>query len=107
MAMAGLWLTAGCSWIFLQRVPADYSEGDPVKCTAKRGLPGLDTFFALVPIAALAYERNSDRGSNANNQEALDLSLAIVFAGSAIYGFYETSQCNQVREAARPSTAGR
>lgn len=104
LAVAGLWLMPGCSLLFLKRVPADYSEGDHVKCTASRGLPGVDTFFALVPIAALAYSKNSTQGSNTNNQEVLALSWAIVFAGSAIYGFYETSQCVQVREAARAST---
>jgi hypothetical protein len=95
LAAAGLWLTPGCSFLFLQRLPADYSEGDQVECTTSPAAPVADTVLTLLHVASLVYLNESYKGSNADSLASLDFSWAIFLGASAIYGFYETHQCEK------------
>lgn len=99
---------SGCSLIFVRTPPSDgritarVRSGD---CTTSRLAPGFDTTFAALQLlrtglAATAPDRIYEDPKAPLSREA-DIALGVgfmaLFAGSAIYGFVNTSRCSRMQ----------
>ena len=84
----------GCSWLFTQPLPEQYSTYDVPPCSTNVLPPVLDTLFALTNTASAIYVAGQDNVTNKSNAVALGLSVATLWTLSAIYGYRHTSECS-------------
>jgi hypothetical protein len=94
--VGGLFLS-GCSLIFTKSAPAKWSTPD-VECSTSRVPPILDTIFGLSHLGGAIYVATEDRFVYKNLLLASELAFATVFAGSAIYGYRQTSACEEIQD---------
>jgi hypothetical protein len=84
---------AGCSWIFVEPLPASYEPGDHAHCTTNRTAPIVDSIFTTTNLAATAYVASEDNVANKGTVVAVVLAAAGLWFGSALYGYLHTSDC--------------
>jgi hypothetical protein len=102
-----LWLacgsSSGCSWIFVQPLPAHYERSDSVNCTTNRAAPILDTIFTLTNVVSAVYVAGQDNVTNKGTAVGLGLAVAGLWLSSAIYGYSKTSECEAAMEDDAPA----
>jgi hypothetical protein len=96
VALAG---TSGCSWIFVQPLPAEHGYRDGYQsCTTSRVAPAFDTIFTLTNLASALYVASENNVSNKGEAVTLGVSVAVIWALSAGYGFSHTAECEAAQE---------
>ena len=100
--LVALWLIgalflSGCSLIFTKSAPAKWSTPD-VECSRSRIPPIVDTILGLSNLGGAIWAATEDRFVYKNLLLASELVLATVFAGSAIYGYRQTSACEEIQD---------
>jgi hypothetical protein len=101
LAISGLAPTSGCSWYFVRPLPVESAGVGYRDCTTSRIPPVVDTLLALTYIAEAIYVGGSDQATHKEAGIAVGLALASVWALSATYGYWETSQCEEATAARR------
>jgi hypothetical protein len=100
--LASVWLIgalflSGCSLIFTKSAPAKWSTPD-VECSTSRVPPILDTILGLSHLGGAIWVAVDDRFVHRNLLLASELAFATVFAVSAIYGYRQTSACEEIQD---------
>jgi len=103
LAMAGLSLMSGCSWFFVQPLPADPGSAEYFDCTTSRAAPATDTLFALVNIGTTIYVVSDDKLTNRGPAIGVGLAAATLWALSASYGYLKTNECEDAERQQRTS----
>jgi hypothetical protein len=91
----------GCSWIFVNSLPADYQRGDRVDCTTSVAAPVADTLLAGSSVAGVLLIAGTSNGKSTPATNALVTSALVwtgIYIGSAIHGYRATSACREVME---------
>lgn len=83
----------GCSWLFTQPLPAQYSRYDIPPCSTNLGPPVVDTIFAVTNTASALYVATLPNVTNKEQAVSLGISVALLWALSASYGYRHTSEC--------------
>ncbi len=96
--IAALAMTAGCSWIFVQPLPADHRGFSVANCTSSRTAPVLDTLFATTNVLSAIYVATENNVTNKGTAVGLGLGVATLWALSAGYGYSHTSECEDAQE---------
>jgi hypothetical protein len=91
VALAGLSLSTGCSWIFTRPPPDDPS--DYPDCTTSRVPPAVDTVFATTNLVSAGYVAVESNSPNKGPAVLLGMTVGIVWLTSALYGYSRTSAC--------------
>ena len=103
LSLVGLSFTAGgCSWLFTQALPEQYSRYEIPPCSTNRAPPVLDTIFTLTNISSAIYVANQPNVINKENAVGLGLSVATLWALSAVYGYRHTSECEDAHAGRAP-----
>ncbi len=98
VAIGALAMTGGCSWIFVQPLPADHRSFSVANCTSNRAPPVLDTLFATTNVISALYVGTEDNVSNKGLAVGVGLGVAVLWALSAGYGYTHTSECEEAQE---------
>jgi hypothetical protein len=93
-------LVSGCSWIFVQPLPARYERGDSTDCTSNVAAPVIDTLFTLTNVGSSIYVAGQDNVTNQGAAVTAGLVVGVVWLSSAIYGYGHTSECRDAKEEA-------
>jgi hypothetical protein len=89
-----LLLLPGCSWLFVDRLPEDRHSHRDYDCTTSRTAPVVDTILTATNVASAIYVANQDNVKNKGPAVMLGLSVAAIWASSAVYGYRATSECS-------------
>lgn len=100
-------VNAGCSFIFMESLPADHAKQPYFDCTSTYGLAVADGFIGMSGVigagTALAQSKqefaDKNGGASRNAAAGVDIALAAVLAGSAAYGIVQATRCNRAKEA--------
>ena len=96
----------GCSYIFVS-TPSTPSGGGMERandCTSSKVAPVLDTVFGTLEVARTAVAVGNDDGDYVDqplSREAdigFGVGFTALFLSSAVYGYYFTSRCHDLRE---------
>jgi len=93
-----LLLLPGCSWLFVDRLPEDHHSHRDYDCTTSRTAPVVDTILTATNVASAIYVASLDNVKNKGPAVMLGLSVAAIWASSAVSGFHATSQCREAKE---------
>jgi hypothetical protein len=93
-----VFLLPGCSMIFVEPAPSNYASLTSYDCTTTKAAPVVDTILALSNLGTAAYVAGHDNAGNKQESVTLALSVATMWAGSAIYGYWTTSKCSEAKE---------
>ncbi|HVZ87097.1 MAG TPA: hypothetical protein VHG72_09010 [Polyangia bacterium] len=88
--------TSGCSWIFVEPLPAD-DPSDYAHCTTSRAAPVIDTIFTSTNLLSALYVAGEDNVKNKGPAISLGLGVAALWLASAIYGYSKTNECEAAR----------
>jgi hypothetical protein len=108
MLAAGL-LLQGCSFIFVDTPPARYAEAppspsEPIKCTSSVAAPVVDTVLGAFEVVRTGFALSASDSTYTNypiSRSAdigFGMAFASLFAASAIYGYINTSRCDDLKE---------
>jgi hypothetical protein len=102
-AMIGMLLSCGCSWIFVERAPANHQQMAAFDCTRSVAAPVLDAIWGgLNLVGGLSAARGSDSSWNGpadrGTTMVVGLGWAAMSAASAAYGFVHTNACRQAKD---------
>jgi hypothetical protein len=102
-AMIGMLLSCGCSWIFVERAPANHQQMAAFDCTSNVAAPVLDALWGgLNLVGGLTAARGSDSTWNGpadrGTTMVVGLGWAAISAASAAYGFVHTNACRQAKD---------
>lgn len=102
-AMIGMLLSCGCSWIFVQRAPANHQQLVAFDCTTSVAAPVLDAVWGGLNLAgALAAAGGNDRSwsgpSDRGTTFIVGMGWAVISGVAAGYGFVHTSACRQAKD---------
>jgi hypothetical protein len=100
---------AGCSFIFVDGVPADHAKLEYFDCTSTYGLSVADGVIGLSGAigagSALSQSKqeyaDKNNGASRNAAAGLDLALTGVLAASAVYGIVQATRCDRAKEELR------
>ena len=95
-ALAALSMTSGCSFLFVQPAPDDSPGRQMINCTTSQVAPVVDTILTVTNLFSVFYVASENNVSNRGTAVGVGLSVATVWLSSAIYGFYSTSQCEDL-----------
>jgi hypothetical protein len=103
-ALVALSMCSGCSFIFVQPPKDDdFHARGTRNCTTTPVAPVIDSLFTLTNLLSAFYVANEDNVTNKGTAVGVGLGVAAFWLSSAIYGYYNTSQC---AELAREDDAG-
>jgi hypothetical protein len=88
---------AGCSWLFVQPVPIGHPRGGVIECTSSRAAPVLDTLFTGTNVVSAIYVASQDNVANKEQAVGFGLGVATLWALSAVYGYQNTSACEEAQ----------
>jgi hypothetical protein len=99
----------GCSFIFVEGVPADHAKLAYFDCTSTYGLSVADGVIALGGAlgAASALSKSKQEyadnngGANRNAAAGIDIAIAGLLAGSAVYGVVQATRCDRAKDELR------
>ena len=91
-------MSAGCSYTFVQPPRDDDQPGRWLQCTTNPAAPVIDTVLTATNLASVLYVAGQDNVSNKGQAIPLGLLAASVWLSSAIYGYYNTSKCAEIRD---------
>lgn len=92
------WSSSGCSWLFVQPLPANYERGDDVNCTTNRAAPVIDTLLTLSNVGSAVYVAGQDNVTNKGTAVTAGLLVGALWFSSAIYGYSKTADCAAAME---------
>jgi hypothetical protein len=96
-----LLLLPSCSFLLVESLPENYKPRRRVlSCTTNRAAPVIDTVLTLTNIASAIYVASLDNVKNKGTSVMLGLSVAALWANSAIYGYKATNACEEAKEEA-------
>ncbi len=87
----------GCSYLFVTP-PHDSYGGSVVGCTTSKAAPAVDTLFVFTNVASAIYVAGKDNVSNKDTAVGFGLGVAALWLSSAIYGYSNTSKCEELLE---------
>lgn len=103
LSLAALVTSPGCSYVFVTPPHDTYGGRAAGNCTTSRAAPFVDTIFVGTNLVTALYVASEDNVANKGTSVGLGLSVAAFWLSSAIYGYYNTSQCEELlSEDARP-----
>jgi hypothetical protein len=88
-------LLPSCSYLLVEPLPENYKSRRRIRCTTSRVAPVLDTVFTLTNTAGVIYVASQDNVKNKENSVLLGLSVAAIWAISAVYGYKATDACEE------------
>jgi hypothetical protein len=99
-------VNAGCSFIFMEGLPADHAKSAYFDCTSTYGLAVADGVVGLSGVigagTTLSQSRqefsDKNNGASRNAAAGVDIALATVLAGSAAYGVVQATRCDRAKE---------
>ena len=99
-------LNAGCSFIFMEGLPADHAKSAYFDCTSTYGLAVADGVVGLSGVigagTTLSQSKqefaDKNNGASRNAAAGVDIALATVLAGSAAYGVVQATRCDRAKE---------
>jgi hypothetical protein len=99
-------VNAGCSFIFMESLPADHAKQSYFDCTSTYGLAVADGFIGMSGVigagSTLAQSKqefaDKNGGASRNAAAAVDIVLAGLLAGSAAYGVVQATRCDRAKE---------
>src|SRR5437763_6160423 len=102
-AVLGILSLCGCSWIFVERAPANHQQMVAFDCTSSVAAPVLDGVWAGLNLAgalaaAGANEHNWSGPYDTTTTVIVGVGWAIVSGASAAYGFAQTNACRQAKD---------
>jgi hypothetical protein len=105
LALGGV--NAGCSFIFVDGVPSDHAKLAYFDCTSTYGLSVADGLIALSggigAGTALSQSKpeyaDKNSGASRNAAAGVDIALAGLLTGSAVYGVVQATRCDRAKEA--------
>ncbi len=89
--------SSACSLLFMHTAPSEVPRGKYVSCDEGRLYPILDTLFALSYIATFAkIATDEEEGGNSDSRQAIITGaiMAVLWGGSAWYGFSSSGRCS-------------
>ena len=97
---------AGCSFIFVDGVPADHAKLEYFDCTSTYGLSVADGVIGLSGAigagSALSQSKqeyaDKNNGASRNAAAGADLALTGLLAASAVYGIVQATRCDRAKE---------
>jgi hypothetical protein len=101
--MSCLLVVPGCSYAFVEHVPAHHAQMGYVDCTSGKAAPVLDTLgagFEVVRsgVAIAAHDSAYESYPISRTADiAIGVGLAAVLTASAIYGYSNTSECARAK----------
>jgi hypothetical protein len=93
-----LLLLPGCSWIFVDRLPENHGSRREYNCTTSSAAPVVDTILTATNLGSSLYVAGQDNVKNREAAVTLGLTVAVVWASSAVYGYRATSECREAKE---------
>jgi hypothetical protein len=104
LALGGI--DAGCSFIFVEGVPSEHAKLAYFDCTSTYGLSVADGLIALSGGigAGMALSQSKqdyadkNNGANRNAAAGVNIALAGVLAGSALYGAIQATRCDRAKD---------
>ncbi len=104
LALAGV--NVGCSFIFVDSVPSDHAKLAYFDCTSTFGLSVADGLIALGggigAGTALSQSKqefaDKNNGASRNAAAGVDIALAGLLVGSAVYGVVQATRCDSAKE---------
>ena len=87
-------MAGGCSWLFTQPLPKRYLTFDVPPCSTNPVPPVLDTLLALTNTASVVYVAGKDDAANKGAAVPLGVSVAALWALSAVYGYRHINECS-------------
>lgn len=100
-------LSSGCSWVLMERPPAQPVRGQPVHCTASNGWAVVDFVFAVSDVATALWIRSLDNAVGSNNNNGLVVGLgieALIHGVSGLSGINLADKCRTLRDEYEPSS---
>lgn len=96
--LGGLPLSGGCSYIFVTPPRSDY-YGGPVAgdCTSNVAAPVIDTLLTTTNLFSTLYVAGENNVTNKGQAVGVGLLATGFWLSSAIYGYYNTSKCSDLR----------
>jgi len=99
-------VNAGCSFIFMEGLPADHAKSAYFDCTSTYGLAVADGVVGLSGVigagTTLSKSKqefaDNNNGASRNAAAGVDIALATVLAGSAAYGVVQATRCDRAKE---------
>jgi hypothetical protein len=99
-------INAGCSLIFVEGVPEEHAKLAYFDCTSTYGLSVADGLIGLSGAigagTALSQSKqefaDKNNGASRNAAAGVDLALAGLLAGSAVYGIVQVTRCDRAKE---------
>jgi hypothetical protein len=96
----------GCSFIFVDGVPSEHAKLAYFDCTSTYGLSVADGLIALSGGigAGMALSQSKqeyadkNNGANRNAAAGVNIALAGVLAGSALYGAIQATRCDRAKD---------
>jgi hypothetical protein len=97
---------AGCSFVFTEGLPSEHAKLAYFDCTSTYGLSVADGLIALGSgigagtTLSQSKQAFSDKNSGASRNAAagVDIVVAAVLAGSAVYGAVQATRCDRAKE---------
>jgi hypothetical protein len=86
----------GCSFLFVQPPHEEYGSRGVIGCTTNRAAPVIDTIFTLTNFFSALYVASEDNVTNKGASVGAGLAVGALWLSSAIYGYYNTSQCSEL-----------
>jgi hypothetical protein len=90
-------LLTGCSFLFVQPPRESDDFRSAFGCTTITAAPVLDTIFTLVSVGSAVYVASEDNVTNKGRTVNGSLLVGALWLSSAIYGYYYTSQCAELK----------
>ncbi|HLK89892.1 MAG TPA: hypothetical protein VKZ18_08360 [Polyangia bacterium] len=87
-----------CSWMFVQTLPDNHQRGDHADCTTSRAMPAIDTTLALIDAGTAAYVAGRSDATNKTLAVTTGFLASAVWASSALWGYLETSACQEAKD---------
>ncbi len=91
-------VAGGCSWLFTQPLPEQYSRYELPTCSTNRLPPVLDTIFTVTNTASAIYVASRPNVANKESAVTLGLSVALLWGFSASYGYRHTAECEDAQQ---------
>ena len=90
-------LSGGCSWLFVTPPPVEPQHHGVLNCTTNQGAPVVDTVFTATNLGSVVYVLAQDKNQDAKaSAVVVGLSVAAIWLNSAVYGFTNTSRCEEL-----------
>jgi hypothetical protein len=87
---------SGCSFLFVTPPPPPGRRGGVINCTTNRAPPVLDTIFTATNVGSAIYVATQDNVTNKGTAVGLGLAVAGIWLASAIYGYSNTAECEEL-----------